>query len=86
MVSAMTLSFVGYIVLQVVCLKTLEGNWRKAAIISSVIGVAVILYTATAAFKGSNLFPLLLLFSGPLLFLYVSALLVLNSLVRRIRE
>ena len=83
MIPAMFFSFVAYIVLQVVCLKTLKGNWRKAAIVSSIIGVAVILYTAIAAFMGSNLFPLLLLFSGPFLFLYVTALLVLNKLVAK---
>ena len=83
MVYAMFLSFLAYIVLQVVCLKTLKGYWRKAAIVSSIIGVAVISYTAIAALMESNLFPLLLLFSGPLLFIYVSALLVLHKCVAK---
>jgi len=83
MIPGIFFSFPAYIVLQVVCLKKLKENWRKAAIVSSIIGVAVTLYTAIAAFMGSNLFPLLLLFSGPVLLLYVRALLVLNKLIAK---
>ncbi len=80
MITLMFLSFIAYIVLQIVCFKTLSGMFRKAAWISAMIGAAIIIYTLAAFLMQINLWPLLLLFSGPLLLFYVILLLVLRRL------
>jgi hypothetical protein len=75
--------FAAYIVIQVACLKKLSGALKKAAMVSALVGAAILTYTLVAYSLGSNLFPLLLLLTAPWLFIYVSALSLAGFVVAR---
>ena len=67
-------SFVAYAFLQWQALKHFEGNLRKAAKLPGAIALVIVILTAALAFIGSNLFPVFLLLSGPILLVYMVAL------------
>ena len=70
----------GYFAMQVWLLWRLKGAWRIAVSIPLVPMFGVLVYTVLAAAAGSNLFPIVLLFTAPLAFLYLVAILLLKQL------
>src|SRR6266478_2326213 len=67
-----------YFVLQAVALWRWDGGWRTAAMIPLLPMAAVLLYTIVAYRAGSNLFPLVLIFSSPPALLYLVVLMILR--------
>lgn len=77
----------GYFLLQAALTLGTSGRWRKATLVPAVIMVPILAYTVLAFAARSNLWPLLLLLSAPLAFLYLtflSVLLLLRRLVRAV--
>ena len=75
----------GYFLLQVALARGTSGWRRKAALVPAVIMVPILAYTVLAFAAQSNLWPLLMLLSAPLAFLYLvvlSAILLLCRLAR----
>jgi hypothetical protein len=70
-----------YFVLQVVTLRRLRGGWRRAAAIPLVPMAAVLVYTVFAFAAGSNLFPLVLIFTSVPGAIYLFVILFLGSRV-----
>lgn len=68
-------SFVLYVALQIVAVVMLRGVWRVASLIPAVPMALVFLATVVGLFQGSNLWPILMLFTGPPALLYVVVLL-----------
>ena len=77
---AAALSVPGYFVMQVWLLFRLRGSWRIATAIPLVPMFGILVYTVLAAIGGSNLFPIFLLFTAPLAFLYLLVLLLVSRL------
>jgi hypothetical protein len=61
----------GYFVLQGWLLWSLSGGWRRAAAAPLLPMGAVLVYTVYAFLDGSNIFPLVLIFTAPMAFLYL---------------
>lgn len=77
----------GYFLLQAALTLRTSGGWRKASLVPAVIMVPIVVYTALAFAAQSNLWPLLMLLSAPLAFLYLiflSVILLLRRLARAI--
>ena len=70
-----------YFVLQAWLLWRLHGGWRKAAAAPLWPMGLVLAYTVCAFLDGSNIFPLVLIFTAPLAFLYLLALLTLHWII-----
>ncbi len=60
----------GYIVFQVYTLRVMGGNWRKASWVSAWVMGAIAVYVFFGVFAGSNIVPILLVFSAPVAFVY----------------
>ena len=75
----------GYCLLQAALTFKTSGGWRKATLVPAVIMVPVLAYTVLAFAAQSNLWPLLLLLTTPLAFLYL-VVLTLILLVSRITK
>jgi hypothetical protein len=71
----------GYFVLQAWLVYTLRGGWLVAASVPLLPMAAVVVYTLFAFSKGSNLFPLVLIFTAPIAFIYLLVVLGLRRLV-----
>ena len=67
----------GYFGLQAWLLYSLRGGWLWAAAVPLAPMAAVVIYTVYAFNRGSNLFPLVLIFTAPLAFAYLLAVLIL---------
>ncbi|MGH7165332.1 MAG: hypothetical protein ACREIS_07400 [Nitrospiraceae bacterium] len=72
-----------YLVLQVVLLRRFRGGWRLAAAVPAVPMTGVLTYTVYAYQAGSNLFPLILIFTGPFALLYLLGLMGVRHVVLR---
>jgi hypothetical protein len=72
-----------YFVLQAWLLWRLRGGWRGAAAIPLLPMAAVLAYTFYAFLDGSNLFPLVLIFTAPIAALYLLAIMALRRLRRQ---
>ena len=75
----------GYFLLQAVLTIGTSGRWREATLAPALIMVPILIYTVLAFAAQSNLWPLLLLFTAPLGFLYLVVLSVI-LLVRRLAK
>lgn len=75
---ALVWSVPGYVVMQVMALWRWSGGWRLAAALPAVPMAAVFGYTTIAYRAGSNLFPLVLIFTAPIALTYLVVLLVLR--------
>ena len=73
----MFLSFILYAIIQIIAIRKFEGNLKKAALVPLPFGVIIFIITVIGMFMGSNLFPIFLLASGPILFPYIFILLVI---------
>jgi len=69
-------SVIAYLVLQIVTLVRYRGRRRRLALIPLIPMGLVIIYTLVALGHGSNLFPLVLLFTAPFGALYLLALML----------
>ena len=72
----------GYFVVQAIALWRWRGGWRIAAAIPVLPMAAILLYTIVAFRAGSNLFPLVLIFTSPPALIY----LVILTILRRRRR
>jgi hypothetical protein len=61
----------GYFVLQIYVWRKWQGKWRKAALLPLIVMLPLLIYTVFALMMGSNLWPLMLIFITPILFLYL---------------
>jgi hypothetical protein len=67
-------SIPGYFALQIIFYRRWHDGWRKAALLPLWGTIPILAYTLFALFAGSNLWPLVMLFTLPLAFLYLVAL------------
>jgi hypothetical protein len=86
LIPTMFFAFIFYVFLQIICIVTYKGKWRIAAIIPVPLTIGIIIYTSIGASQGSNLFPILMLFSGPILFLYIVMLSISHYIYMRKNE
>ena len=70
-VFAMMAAIPVYLLLQLWLPWYLTGGWRKAAAAPLWLMVPVLVYTAYAFLDGSNLFPIVLIFTAPLALAYL---------------
>jgi len=82
----MMLSLVGYPLLQFHVYRTWRGRWRIAGLLPLVGAAPVLVITALALAAGSNLWPLLLLFTFPVGLLYLTGLAAAYALAGRRRS
>jgi hypothetical protein len=75
---ALMWSPIAYLVAQVVALRRFQGGWFMAALVPLAPMAVVLVYTLSAFLAGSNLFPLVLIFTSPIAFLYLMGLVVLR--------
>lgn len=78
----MAWSIPGYLVLQVLVWRRWHDGWRKAGLLPLWVSIPVTGYSIFALLMGSNLWPLMMLFVLPVLFVY----LLLLALLRRLRQ
>jgi hypothetical protein len=71
----------GYVIVQITLLRRYRDGWRLAAAVPVVPMVGVLIYTAYALFAGSNLFPLVLIFTSPFALLYLLGVVTVRRLV-----
>lgn len=71
----------GYLVLQFLLYRRWQGGWRRLALAPLWLTVPVLAYTLFALAMGSNLWPLVMLFTFPLAFAYLLALTLVRGLV-----
>lgn len=76
-------SIPAYLVLQVILLWRLRDGWRKAVAVPVVPMLAVIAYTIFAYLDGSNIFPLVLIFTAPFALVYLLVILGVRRLDRK---
>ena len=81
-VMGMIFTIPGYFLLQGLLVWRLRGAWRKAAAVPLWPMGAIVAYTAYAFADGSNLFPVVLIFTAPLAFAYLAILAALLWLSR----
>ena len=74
LIGIMPMTVIAFIPLQVIALWKWRGKWRIAALASAIPMTLVLVYTLVAAVAGSNLFPLVLLFSSPPALVYLLVL------------
>jgi hypothetical protein len=75
----------GYFLLQVALARGTSGWWRRATLLPAVIMVPILAYTVLAFAARSNLWPMLMLLSAPLAFVYLVVLTVI-LLLRRVAK
>ena len=78
------LSLLGYFILQIRAFRRWEGGWRMLALVPLVATVPIVAYTLLAYAAGSNLWPLLMIFTLPFAFLYLAALAIGKAAVRAV--
>jgi hypothetical protein len=69
-------SIPGYFILQFYLYRRWHNGWRKAALLPMWATIPILAYTLFALAQGSNLWPLVMLFTVPLAFLYLVGLIV----------
>lgn len=67
-----------YPVMQLLLLWRMRGGWRMATALPLILMVPVLLYTVFAYLHGSNIFPLVLIFTSPLAALYLLVIMLLR--------
>jgi hypothetical protein len=77
LIDVLWLAVLAYCVLQVVVLVRAKGAMRWAAAVPLLVMVPVVVLTVIALARASNLWPLLLLFAGPVALLYVAVVAVI---------
>lgn len=72
----------GYVVLQWILARRWKGGWRIAALAPLVIMIPVLGHALLALAAQSNLWPIFVIFTAPVAFAYLVALIVLWAGVR----
>ena len=72
----MAWSVPGYFILQIWIWRRWHDNWRRTGLMPLWASIPISGYTLFAMLMGSNLWPLVMLFAMPVLFLYLSGLFV----------
>ncbi len=75
-------SIPAYFVLQIVLLWRLRDGWRRAVALPVIPMLAAVAYTIYAYKDGSNLFPLVLIFTAPIALIYLLIVLTVRRLDR----
>ena len=78
--SFMLLAVPGYFILQGIALVTQRGRWRWAALAPLLVMAPAALHAVFALSAGSNLWPIVFIFTAPLGFLYLALLFALRWL------
>ena len=78
--TAVMLTVPAYFVLQTALLVRYSGGWRKAVAAPLLLVIPILIYTAFAFLKGSNLFPVVLILASPFAFFYLLIVLILHRL------
>ena len=78
LLSLLWLALPAYLILQVIVLWRSSGRARLAAGAPLIVMVPVFIYTIVGLIQGSNLWPLLLLFTSPLAMLYVGIIAIVS--------
>lgn len=76
LIMLMAWSVPGYFILQIWIWRRWHDNWRRAGLLPLWASIPITSYTLFAMLMGSNLWPLVMLFAMPVLFLYLSGLFV----------
>jgi hypothetical protein len=79
-VTLMMFAVPGYFVVQAGSVFLMRGGWRRAALAPLVVMVPVAALTAFGLAAGSNLAPIYLVFTAPLGFLYLAALIAVRGI------
>lgn len=79
---AVLLSLPGYAALQWHAARNWRGGWRIAALAPLAVMAPLVLHAVLAFMAQSNLWPLLVILTAPLAFLYLLALLGAQALAR----
>lgn len=79
---AMMLAVPGYLLLQWLSMRSLGGRWKIAAAVPLAVMVPIGAFTMFALAAGSNLWPLLLIFTAPVGCFYLGTLLIAHMLRR----
>jgi hypothetical protein len=77
----MAWSVPGYLILQIYVYRRWREGWRTAGLLPLWLTVPIMLYSVLALMHGSNLWPLAMLFTYPLAFLYLVALTIVRRFV-----
>ena len=85
-VNAMWIAVVAYFVAQCYTLIAWRRGWWRAAAVPLVGMIPIIVVTIQGYRQESNLWPLLLLFAGPLALLYLIVLMVLRATRKKSHE
>ena len=72
-----------YLVLQGVLLWLWRGRWRLLAGLAAIPMVLVLAHAIFAFFAGSNIFPIVLIFTAPVALIYLIVLMVIKSRAAR---
>ncbi len=78
MVNAMWICVAAYLAAQCYTAIAWRGGWRRAALVPLVGMVPVVVLTIQGCHEQSNLWPILLLFSGPPALLYLVVLMIVR--------
>jgi hypothetical protein len=83
LIAIMPMTVIAFLLLQTIALWKWRGTWRIAALASAIPMAIVLIYTIVAAAAGSNLFPLVLLFSSPPALIYLLVMFAVKRLWSR---
>ncbi len=82
--STAAISIIGYLILQPFLAYRFSGGWRIAALVPLIAIVPVVIHAGYGIATASNLWPLFLIISTPLAFLYLLILAGLHRCATRI--
>ncbi|MBS0288591.1 MAG: hypothetical protein JSS07_00970 [Proteobacteria bacterium] len=77
---------IGYWILQVYTLRKYQSGWRKAVAIPLYISIPLCIFALFALFAGSNLWPLMILFISPFLFIYLVLVMAIKRFCKSNRQ
>jgi hypothetical protein len=69
----------GYPILQFLAIKRMRGGWRVLALLPLLTLIPVLFLTFLALSRGSNLWPIILIFVAPAILAYLIILLVVHA-------
>jgi hypothetical protein len=72
--SLLPVALAGYFVLQILLARRYSGRWRIAAFAPLLVMIPAVIHAAFALLAGSNLWPIVVIFTAPFAFLYLCGL------------
>ena len=70
---------IGYPILQIVAIVKMHGRWRILACLPLVLMLPVLFVTIQGLYQQSNLWPIILIFTGPIVLVYLIVLLIVHK-------